>query len=53
MSYDNYFTTPELVKLLGISKQGIHYRRLTGKIKAKRFGRDWIYPKNQFKDSHD
>lgn len=48
MSYEHYYTTPELVKLLGVSKQSVHYRRLTGKIKAKRVGRDWLYPKKQF-----
>ena len=48
MSYDNYYSTQELVKLLGITRQGVVYRRLTGKIKGKRIGRDWLYPKSQF-----
>lgn len=48
MSYDRYYSTTELCKLLGITRQGVTYRRLTGKIKARRIGRDFLYPKSQF-----
>ncbi len=51
MSYDKYYSTTELTKILGITKQAIHYRIKKGQIKFIKPGRDYLFPKSQFKDT--
>jgi excisionase family DNA binding protein len=47
---DSYYTTKELAEVLGITPNGVTYKRLAGHIKGLRMGRDWLYPKSQFKN---
>ncbi len=38
----DFFTTPELAKLLGISRISVFKRVRQGSIKAQKFGRDFV-----------
>lgn len=46
MTYKSFYTSVELAKLLGISRQAVWNNRV--KFKGVKQGRDWLYPKKQF-----
>jgi len=47
----NYYSTIELAKLLGISRQAVLKKIKNGQIKAEKIGRNYFIPGKDFKDS--
>lgn len=42
-----YYSTTEAAKILGVSRITIFNRIKSGKLKAEKFGRNYLIPKNQ------
>ncbi|MEK7140757.1 MAG: helix-turn-helix domain-containing protein [Patescibacteria group bacterium] len=43
-----YFTTSEVAKMLGITRVTVFRKIKSGKIKAQKFGRNFMVPADQF-----
>lgn len=44
-----YYSTPEVAKILKISRQAVFKQIKTGKLKAFKIGKVYLLPKSQFK----
>lgn len=46
MEEKDFYSIPELARLLGISRIALYRKVVTGKIKARRIGRNFAIPKS-------
>lgn len=46
--FKNYYTCSQLAKVLGISRQAVQQKAYKGKLKFKKWGRQYLFPKKQF-----
>lgn len=44
----NYFSAPEIAKLLGVSRTAIFKKIKSGQIKAEKIGRNYIVPREEY-----